>query len=99
MTYADSTTIKKRLDTYENDSSLTDDLITESIETAELIVNGMLGITTSLTDPDGAILKAANLFACADLLDVLFDNEDEVNPVVVRYENKAKIILKPYLSG
>lgn len=99
MVYADKTWVQKRLNGYSDD--LTDDIVNQGLESADVSVNTTLkkelkNFTMPSPIPTEVAL-AANYYAASDILDALFDNEENRSAVAKTYESKADAYLESYI--
>ena len=95
MTYADSTTITKRLITL----TLNPDVLSESIDSIDTIIISEL-TKYDLIPPtsDDTLTNAANYFVCSDMLDSMVDTSENRSPTAIAYEKKGMLLLEGYIE-
>lgn len=101
MVYADTTWVQKRLKGYSDD--LDDDILAQGLDSADVTINTKLkkelrNFQMPSTVPT-EIVMAANYYAAADILDILFDNEENRSAVAKTYESKADAYLESYIDS
>lgn len=101
MVYADKTWVQTRINGYSDD--LTEGLITQGLGSADVTINTKLkkelrNFTMPTTVPT-EIVMAANYYAASDILDVLFENEENRSAAAKTYESKADSYLESYIDG
>lgn len=101
MTYTDSTTVTKRLKNIAGNTGTIDtDLMTESLQSADNIINSQLDeegipLPTDLPDP---LTNAATYYTAADILDSQNNMGQNRNPTAKAWEDKATQLVQSYIK-
>ena len=93
--YADSWEVQLRVKSI--NANLDDDLLEDGLIAADDIINSTVpGAPFTDTIPE-QITRAAIYYAAMDIIDILFTNNANRNPIATNYETRAQKILAPFM--
>ena len=94
--YADSDAVTLRLKALKT-QPIDDDLLAEGLQAADEIIDSTVPGAPFTSTVPYQISRAATYYAAMDILDIMFSNMANRNPIATTYETRAKNILVQFI--